>query len=118
MSDNEYGLYVVRPDDIGPDEKYFLITAKWTLLYTKNDPPKQHKKVESLSKLPELAVEWLRETIREIQLEYLLENKGNILQFAKKFNERFEEELLREREAMRVEEEHGDKENVDKSGGV
>ena len=111
-----YGLYLVKPEDIGPDETHFLITAKWSLLYTKNEPPREHREITDLKALPGTALRWLDETITEIRRAYLEENRQEILAFAKSFNEVFEKELAQER-LMMAEDENG-KDTDQTTGGV
>lgn len=111
-----YGLYLVKPEDIGPDETHFLITATWSLLYTKNAPPQEHREITDLKALPGTALRWLNETITEIRRAYLEENRQEILAFAKSFNEVFEKELAEERRMM-AEDENG-KDTDQTPGGV
>lgn len=110
-----YGLYLVKPEDIGPDEKYYLITAQWSLLYTNQEPPKASREITDLKVLPGTALRWLNETITEIRREYLEENRKEILAFAKSFNEVFEQELREERR-MIAEDNDGDTNQT--TGGV
>lgn len=100
MSDGKYGLYVVRPKDIGEEERHFLITAEYCLLYTKNAPPQKSVEISDLSMLPETAKQWLNGAIDDVRREYLANNQNEILKRAKTFNERFAEELLAMREGQ------------------
>lgn len=103
MAKRRYGLYIVRPEDIGEKERYFLITPEWTLLYTNRKPPERHKEITDLSQLPSLAMEWLNATIEQMRAEYLEGNAREILQRGKVFNERFAEELQAEQEKLKGE---------------
>lgn len=95
-----YGLYIVCPEDIKETERYYLITPKWTLLYTNRKPPERNKPVTDMSKLPDLAVEWLKATIDQMRAEYMRDNAQEILRRGKAFNDRFAEELEAEREKL------------------
>lgn len=108
MASKKYGLYVVRPEDIGEKERYFLITPDWTLLYTDKKPPERNVKVTDLSKLPTLALDWLNATIEKMRGAYLADNAKEILRRGKAFNERFAEELQAEREIMEKEKAEND----------
>ena len=67
-STDKYGLYVVRPEDIGENEKYYLITATYCLLYTKKKP-KDGFPVKNLTALPSLAKQWLNGAIESLRQE-------------------------------------------------
>lgn len=99
----KYHLYVVKPEDISQKERFFLITAKWSLLYTNAKPPKMHREVSDLKELPALASEWIKTTIDTIREEYLKENEQEILKCGKAFTERFELELKAEKEKLEKE---------------
>lgn len=103
MSTKTYRLYVVRPEDIPEAERFYLITAKWSLLYTENEPPKQHREIREIGKLPALAMEWLKSTIEQMREEYLKANEQEILERGKAFTERFEAELKAEKEKLEQE---------------
>lgn len=96
----QYHLYVVRPEDIPEGEPFFLITAKYSLLYTANRPPKRSREISDLAQLPALAMEWLKTSIDQIRAEYLAENEREILRRGKEFTERFAAELAAEREKL------------------
>lgn len=96
----KYGLYVVRPEDIGDKEKYYLITPTWALLYTNRKPPEKNREVTNITMLPEIAMTWLKGTIDQIRLEYLRDNEEAILERGKAFTERFEAELKAEKEKL------------------
>lgn len=96
----KYGLYVIAQEDIGEEEKHFLITPGYCLLYTSNQPPERSAEVTDMKLLPALARNWLSETIDEIRRRYLEENQAEILQRAKTFNDFFEKELQQERSRM------------------
>ena len=99
----QYHLYVVMPEDIAETERFYLITAKWSLLYTDKKPPKQHREVTDIANLPALATEWLKSTIEQIREEFLKENEQEILRRGKAFTERFEAELKAEKEKLEQE---------------
>ena len=101
-------LFLVRPEDIGENEKYFLITGTYCLLYTDNKPPKSHREIKDLKLLPALAMEWLNQTIDQMRTEYLRDNAQEILKRGKAFTERFEEELKAEKEKLEQEQTNGE----------
>ena len=103
----KYHLYVVRPEDIPEKEKYFLITAKWCLLYTNRKPPKKNREVKDVNQLPSLAIEWLTATIDQIREEYLKANANDILRRGKEFTQIFENELKAEQEKIEAESNKG-----------
>ena len=111
----DYRLYLVKPEDIAEDEKHYLITATWSLLYTDNEPPKQSREITDISILPGTAIRWLNETVMELRRAYLEENKNEILQFAKSFHEVFEQELQAER--RKIEAEGQDERQSDQEAG-
>ncbi len=109
MSRKRFGLYLVRPEDIGAKEKYFLITPEWTLLYTDNKPPEPNREVTDLkTMLPDFAVTWLNDTIQQMREEYLRQNAEEILRQGKAFTERFEAELKAEMEKLAEKESEDD----------
>lgn len=95
-----YQLYVVRPDDIGPKERFFMITADWTLLYTNRKPPEKNRKVTDLKTLPASAVAWLNGCIEQLRSEHLRSHEREILTKGKVFHDRFEAELEAEKEKL------------------
>ena len=99
----EYGVYVVRPEDIPQNEKYYLITPKWSLLYTNAKPPKTHRKITDDKTLHAQATEWLQAPIEQIREEYLKEHEQEVLRNGKAFTERFEAELKAEKEKLQQE---------------
>ena len=105
----EYGLYVVRPEDIPETEQRYLITPDYCLLYTPNMPPRKSAKVTSLEKLPTVAYEWLKEQVESVRKEYIAERSKEILTEAKAFHDVFRGELEKERrEVERKGEDHGE----------
>lgn len=104
--DDKFGLYLVSPEDIGDEEKHFLITPGYCLLYTKNAPPKKSEEIKEMKMLPALARSWLGDTIEEIRKQYLIEHQAEVLLRAKSFNDLFEREL--EAEKQRLKEMAGD----------
>lgn len=103
----KYHLYVVRPEDIASAEKYYLITSKWSLLYTSHKPPEKSREVTDLSMLPSLAVDWLNATINQIREEYLRNNEEEVLRRGKAFNDAFAAELAIEKKKL-IDAESGD----------
>ena len=95
-STDKYGLYVVRPEDIGENEKYYLITATYCLLYTKKKP-KDGFPVKNLTALPSLAKQWLNGAIESLRQEYLTENQQQLLAKGKAFSDALRQELEAER---------------------
>ena len=97
----KYGLYVVRPEDIGEEERHYLITPDYCLLYTKNKPPQKSAAVTHTDRLPALAAQWLKEQIEQIRREYAAEHKTEILRQAKTFYDAFRKELEAERQHLK-----------------
>lgn len=95
-----FHLYAVELEDISVEERYFLATPDYCLLYTQNDPPQNHKEVEHIKALPRLAIEWLDEQIQRIQTDYLLEHDADVAIQAENFMKRFEAELEKEKAAL------------------
>lgn len=108
MAKKLYHLYVVKPGDIPENERFYLITSKYCLLYTDRRPPKRNREIQDLSTLPELARNWIGSTIDQIREEYLREHEREILEKGKAFTERFEAELKAEREKLGAKEVTGD----------
>ena len=96
----EYGLYVVRPEDIEAKETRYLITPDYCLLYTQSKPPAKSVKVKSLDRLPPLAWEWLKEQVDSVRREYIAQNEAEILAQAKSFFDVFRTELEAERQRI------------------
>lgn len=117
MSEKKYGLYMVLPQDIGAEETHFLITPKYTLLYTCHTPPGRHKKLDHVKKLPPLAKQWLNDTIGEIQKAYMEKHQKDLLQYAKSFHEHFSQELQKERQQIEAEDVDGEG-TAEKRGSV
>ena len=86
----EYHLYVVLPESIPPDEKHYLITPDYSLLYTPNTLEGEScAEVKDLSALPASAWEWLTERINMIRAEYIIAHKAKVLKKKKKLNREF-----------------------------
>lgn len=101
MSDTpQYHLYVVRPQDIPADEKHYIITPDWCLLYTSNTPPEPYREVTRLNNLPMPAKQWLDDAIAQVNVEYLKEHEKEVLQKAKSFHDRLAQELAIEQAKM------------------
>ena len=106
--DKRYGLYLARPEDIGETERFFLITPKWSLLYTDSEPPEPSREITELDALPAMAREWLNETIEQLRAEHLAAHQEEILRRGREFARRFEAELKAEREKLAAERVNGD----------
>ena len=96
-SGKKFGLYVVRPQDIGEEETRYLITPGYSLLYTQNDPPKDSIPVKDMALLTKTAVNWLREQVNDIRREYLKENEKAVLAELSAYHAALAEELERAR---------------------
>lgn len=96
----KWHLWVCLPENISEDERYFLITEKYCLLYSPRRPEGPVREVEKLSALPSLAWEWLADAIADIRRRYMAEHQEEILAAAKDFNERFAGELEAERKRI------------------
>lgn len=99
-STDKYGLYVVRPEDIGASEKYYLITPTYCLLYTQKKP-KEGMPVRSLSTLPSLAKQWLSGAIESVRQAYLISHQQELLAKGKAFSDALRKELDAERNRLR-----------------
>ena len=104
-SGKKFGLYVVRPQDIGEEETRYLITPGYSLLYTQNDPPKDSIPVKDMALLTKTAVNWLREQVNDIRREYLREREKDLLQELSGYHAALAEELERVREQTNRKEE-------------
>lgn len=98
----KYHLYVVRPQDISQVERNYLITPDYSLLYTQNEPPKKSEEVTDLSILPPSAMDWLKERIDVIRIEYMRAHSEEAQEYAGNFIERFQQELERENERLKA----------------
>lgn len=94
-----FSLYLVDPASIGPKERFYLITANYSLLYTNRRPPKGARRVDSLKNLPELAKTWLNNCVEQLRTEHLAANEAEILRRGREFNRAFESELAAEQAA-------------------
>lgn len=93
-----FHLYLVLPQNIPEGEKFFLVTAKYCLLYTQGEAPKGAKEITKISTLPRLAKEWLAGCIDQIREKALEEQKDQLLNVAgPAFYAAFEEALKAER---------------------
>lgn len=106
-STDRYGLYVIRPEDIGEGEKYYLITATYCLLYTKKKP-KNGIAVKDIPSLPSLAKQWLGSAIESVRQEYLASHQQELLAKGKNFSDALKRELEAERVRIRESELSGD----------
>lgn len=93
-----FHLYLVLPQNIPEGEKFFLVTAKYCLLYTQGEAPKGAKEITKISTLPRLAKEWLAGCIDQIREKALEEQKDQLLNVTgPAFYAAFEEALKAER---------------------
>ena len=93
-----FHLYLVLPQNIPEGEKFFLVTAKYCLLYTQGEAPKGAKEIKKISTLPRLAKEWLAGCIDQIREKALEEEKDQLLNVTgPAFYAAFEEALKAER---------------------
>ena len=74
-----FRLFLVAPDDIPGDEPYYLITAKYSLLYTQNDPPKRNKEITKIADLPQTVKDWLAGCIDELRGKALEQQRDELL---------------------------------------
>lgn len=74
-----FKLYVLAPQDIPEGAEFYLITAKYCLLYTDEKAPERAREVKRISDLPELAKRWLGGCIDEIRTRALLQNGDAML---------------------------------------
>jgi len=103
MANNKFYLYVVRHEDIKPNEPYFLVTPTYSLLYTKHKPPKRSEKVEDETILPDLAKRWLSETVDTIRREDMQDASKRLLRQSAEFQQRLAVELEAERQKLKKE---------------
>lgn len=96
----KFSLYLVGPASIGPKERFYLITANYSLLYTNRRPPKGARRVDRLKNLPELAKTWLNGCIEQLRAEHLASKEAEILRRGREFNRAFESELAAEQAAL------------------
>lgn len=91
----KYRLYVISPENIADDERHYLITPDYCLLYTQKERGEAEKAIEikDIKSLPSVAKEWLNERIEMIRTEYLAEHKREILEAAEDFGRSFAQEL-------------------------
>lgn len=93
-----FHLYLVLPQNIPEGEKFFLVTAKYCLLYTQGEAPKGAKEIKKISTLPRLAKEWLAGCIDQIREKALEEQKDQLLNVTgPAFYAAFEEALKAEK---------------------
>lgn len=93
-----FHLYLVLPQNIPEGETFFLVTAKYCLLYTQGEAPKGAKEIKKISTLPRLAKEWLAGCIDQIREKALEEQKDQLLNVTgPAFYAAFEEALKAER---------------------
>lgn len=93
-----FHLYLVLPQNIPEGEKFFLMTAKYCLLYTQREAPKGAKEIKKISTLPRLAKEWLAGCIDQIREKALEEQKDQLLNVTgPAFYAAFEEALKAEK---------------------
>ena len=107
-----YGLYVVKPEDIGSKERHYLITPTYCLLYTSNEPPKLHSEIKDIALLPATAKAWLEECIAVVRTEYMAAKREEIKEKAKFFFDAFQKELEKEKLGLETED-TGGKENIE-----
>lgn len=74
-----YRLFLVAPDDIPGDEPYYLITAKYSLLYTQNEPPERNREITEVSNLPQTVKDWLAGCIDELRSKALEQQRDELL---------------------------------------
>ena len=74
-----YRLFLVAPDEIPENEPHYLITAKYSLLYTENEPPKRNKEITDIPALPQTVKDWLAECIDEIRSAALAQQREALL---------------------------------------
>lgn len=95
-----YHLYAVRAEDIRTNERFYLITPSFALLYTANRPPKKHREILRLKGMPDYVMAWLGEAINQLREEDLAENEELLLRRANGFYKCFERELRAEQEKL------------------
>lgn len=74
-----YRLYVLLPQNIPEDAEFYLITAKYCLLYTEKEAPAGAREVKRVHELPGLAKQWLGSCIDEIRTRALVQNGDAML---------------------------------------
>ena len=74
-----FRLYVLLPQDIPEDAEFYLITAKYCLLYTDGKAPEKAREVRRVHELPELAKQWLGACIDEVRTRALAQNGDAML---------------------------------------
>lgn len=74
-----FHLYLVLPQNIPEGERFYLVTAKYCLLYTQGEAPKGAKEITKISSLPHLAKEWLAGCIDRLREAALEEQKDRLL---------------------------------------
>lgn len=75
----KYRLFLVAPDDIPGDEPYYLITAKYSLIYTQNEPPERNKEITKIADLPQTVKDWLSVCIDELRSKALEQQRDELL---------------------------------------
>lgn len=96
-----YKLYLLLPDRIPKEERFFLVTAQYCLLYTNGEKPEGAIEIRNVKKLPHLAKEWLGRCIDELRAEALKKQKDRLLEeTGPAFIGAFAEALKTEREKI------------------
>ncbi len=96
-----FHLYLVLPQNIPEGERFYLVTAKYCLLYTEGEAPKGAREITKISSLPHLAKEWLAGCIDRLREAALEEQKDRLLsETGPAFYAAFEEALSAERERV------------------
>lgn len=86
----KYRLYLALPDAIRKDEKHYLLTPDYCLVYT--DRPIKGggaEEIRDFSLLPSDAWEWLIGCINLIRAQYLARHREEVLKEAEKFSADF-----------------------------
>lgn len=91
MRRNEkYRLYLTLPKKIRKNERHYIITPDYCLVYT--DKPIRGEGAEEItdySILPSEAWEWLVSRINTIRAQYLADNRNTVLREAERFGTAF-----------------------------
>lgn len=76
----KYKLFVILPQNIPEGEEYYLVTAKYCLLYTNAEKtPQGAIEVTKIHTLPALAKEWLAECIEDLRKKALARQGQTLL---------------------------------------
>lgn len=86
----KYRLYLTLPEKIRKNERHYIITPDYCLVYT-NKPMRKEgtEEITDFSILPSEAWEWLVSRINTIRADYIAENKNAVLLEAERFGEEF-----------------------------